>query len=145
MKKIVVLTVLLFTTAGIFAQHATGDNTSAEEFERILKTADRATRDFTNLPPAFSLKKYAPVPQSQGQYGTCVAWSAGYAARTMSFAIQRNLVHADSIKKYVFSPGYLYYKAKSPTDANCSAGTSILTAMQVMSSKVPMLKNETLH
>ena len=128
--------------SGSFAQHAMGDNTSAEEFEKILKTADRATRDFENLPPSFSLKKYAPAPQNQGRYGTCVAWSSAYAARTISYAIQRNVTHADSIKKYTFSPGYLYYKVKPASDADCSAGASILTAMQVMTSNGAMLKKE---
>jgi len=142
MKKILSLTVLLFVAAIVFAQHATGDNTSPEEFERILKTADRATRDFTNLPPSFTLKKYAPVPQNQDPYGTCVAWSSAYAARTISYAIKRNMINADSIKKYAFSPGYLYYKVKAATDVDCSAGASILTAMEVMTSNGAMLKKE---
>lgn len=119
----------------------TGDNTTAEEFDRILKAADRATRDLMSLPPAYSIKKYAPPPQQQGLYGTCVAWSSAYGARTISYAIRNNLLQADSIKKYAFSPGYLYYKVKPATDANCGAGLSILSAMQEMSSQGVLLKN----
>jgi len=141
-KKTILLISSFFAAAGAFSQFATGDNTTAAEFEQILKTADRATRDFMNLPPSWSLKKYAPVPQHQGPYGTCVAWSAGYAARTISFAIQKNMTRADSLKKYAFSPGYLYYKVKPANDIACSAGASILSAMQVMTQNGVMLKNE---
>lgn len=140
--KIILLITSLFTISAVFAQHATGDNTSAEEFAKILKTADRATRDLTDLPASFSLKQFTPTPQNQGDYGTCVAWSSGYAARTISYAIQRNMTNADSIKKYVFSPGYIYYKIKDSTDKNCSKGSSILNAMITMRSTGVMLKKE---
>ncbi|MEO7984228.1 MAG: C1 family peptidase, partial [Bacteroidota bacterium] len=142
MKKTGLLVTALLVAPGLWAQHGSGDNTSAAEFEKILRSADRATRDLLNLPVSFSLKKYTPPPQNQGQYGTCVAWSSAYAARTISFAIQKNITNPDSIKKYVFSPGYLYYKIKATTDVNCSAGASILTAMQVMTSNGALLKNE---
>lgn len=132
----------LFTATGSFAQYATGDNTSAAEFDAILKTADRASRDFMNLPTSFSIKKYAPVPQNQGQYGTCVAWSGAYAARTISYGIQRNLLHTDSIKKYAFSAGYLYYKIKETNDTGCIKGATILNAMKVMTANGAMLKKE---
>lgn len=141
LKFLTGLLALLLGHCELTAQFTTGDNTSAAEFDRILKAADRATRDLTALPPAYSLKKYAPAPQQQGLYGTCVAWSSAYAARTISYAVQKNMQHPDSIKKYAFSPGYLYYKIKPATDANCSAGTSILAAMQEMSSGGAALKN----
>ena len=105
---------------------------SAAEFDAILKSADRATRDLLNLPIAYSLKKYAPPPQNQGQNGTCVAWSSAYAARTISYAFNRNIVNKDSIKKFAFSPGYLYYKVKDAGDEDCMNGTNILKAMKVM-------------
>ncbi|MDZ4794139.1 MAG: C1 family peptidase [Bacteroidota bacterium] len=132
----------LFTATGGSAQYASGDNTSAAEFDAILKTADRASRDFMNLPSSFSLKQYAPVPQNQGQLGTCVAWSGAYAARTISYGIQREMLHADSIKKYAFSAGYLYYKIKEPGDTGCMKGATILNAMKVMTANGAMLKKE---
>ncbi len=142
MKKIVPLLVSIFAVSAIFAQQSTGDNTSPEEFAAILKTADRATRDFVDLPPSFSLKQFTPVPQNQGDYGTCVAWSSAYAARTISYAVQRNMTKPDSIKKYAFSPGYIYYKIKDPADTTCTKGASILRAMKTMSTIGIMLKKE---
>lgn len=132
----------LLAAPGSYAQYATGDNTSAAEFDAILKTADRASRDFMNLPASFSIKRYAPVPQNQGQYGTCVAWSGAYAARTISYGIQRNFTQADSIKKYAFSAGYLYYKIKEAGDTGCMKGATILNAMKVMTANGAMLKKE---
>ena len=142
MKKTLLLATSLFVVSSIFSQYATGDNTSEEEFEKILKAAERATRDLTNLPTSFSIKKYAPIPQNQGIYGTCVAWSSAYAARTISYAIKRNLTNADSLTKYAFSPGYIYYKIKDAGDDDCKKGSSILTAMTVMTSDGAMLKKE---
>jgi C1A family cysteine protease len=142
MKK-VFLAAGLFLTTVVSAQFATGDNTTAAEFDAILKSADRATRDLVNLPSAYSaLKKYAPTPQNQGQNGTCVAWSSAYAARTISYAFSRNIVNKDSIKKFAFSPGYLYYKVKDAGDADCMKGTNILKAMKVMTADGIMLKKE---
>jgi len=142
MKKIILLAAGLFVVSSILSQYATGDNTSEEEFEKILKAAERATRDLTNLPASFSIKKYAPIPLNQGILGTCVAWSSAYAARTISYAIKKNMTNADSLTKYAFSPGYMYYKIKDTGDNDCKKGSSILTAMTVMTSEGAMLKNE---
>jgi len=142
MKKIFPFLLSLLVAVASSAQKATGDNTSPEDFAAILKTADRASRDLVDLPPSFSLKKFAPIPQNQGDYGTCVAWSSAYAARTISYALQRNMTNADSIKKYVFSPGYIYYKIKDSADKDCTKGSSILNAMKTMSSTGIMLKKE---
>ena len=96
-KSLLFVTTCLVMTA-IYAQHpAMGDNTSAADYAKVLKAADRATRDLTDIPSSFSLKKYAPTPMNQGRYGTCVAWSSGYAARTISYAIQKNMTNKDSI------------------------------------------------
>ena len=119
-----------------------GDNTSGSDFAKVLKAAERATRDLDDLPVSYSLKKYTPTPMSQGVYGTCVAWSSGYAARTVSYAIQRKMTDKDSINKYAFSAGYLYYKIKGRDDVNCRRGTNINQAMGAMSKTGIMLRNE---
>jgi len=111
---------------------STGDNTTDEEFKSILKVATRATRDLTDLPSNFSLKKYAPPVKQQGEYATCVAWSSAYAARTVSYAVRKNFTSQDSIIKYSFSPSYLYSKIKRPSDGECRIGSSIVTALKLM-------------
>lgn len=142
MRKIIVLAIFFLINSWANAQHASGDNTTDAEFDAILKSPDRTTRDIPTFPPLFSIKKYTPIPLSQDPYQTCVAWSSTYAARTISYAIKRNITNPDSINKIAFSPEYVYYKVKQPTDADCSAGGNILSAMQVMTSNGAMLKKE---
>src|SRR5690242_7090499 len=83
-----------------------GDNTDAKELDRIARPAERATRDMENPPASFSLKRFAPPVGDQGEHGTCVAWSSSYAARTISYCIQRNMTDPDKIRSVSFSPGY---------------------------------------
>lgn len=142
MKILLSLAVSLCIASTGICQFSTGDKTSPEEFEAILKSANRATRDLADLPTAFSLKNFTPTPQNQGDNGTCVAWSSAYAARTISLAIQRNISILDSINNYAFSPGYIYYKIKPATDSTCSSGASILTAMKTMTGNGAILKKE---
>jgi hypothetical protein len=108
----------------------TGDDTTPAEFNKILRSSGRASRDLMDLPSTVSLKNYAPPVRDQGQYGTCVAWSSAYAARTISYAIRTGLNHADSIAKYSFSPGHLYSRIKRQNDVLCKIGSSIYAAMQ---------------
>jgi hypothetical protein len=56
------------------------------------------------LPEAVSLLRYAPERGDQGQQGSCVAWSSGYAAQTILFSAA---THADP-NQIKFSPSYLY-------------------------------------
>src|SRR5271154_7515936 len=81
---------LLTVNAQTTRRYFTGDNTSENEFNKISKSAQRVSRALGNMPPSFSLKQFAPVPRDQGEHGTCVAWSTGYAARTISYCIAHN-------------------------------------------------------
>jgi hypothetical protein len=49
-------------------------------YDTIPMQATLLTRDYQVLPQSASLKAYCPTPGSQGQYGTCVAWSTAYGA-----------------------------------------------------------------
>ena len=137
-----VLFLMLFIQFDSRAQYGFGDNTTEKQFRTILKAADRASRDITELPSSFSLKKYAPSVGHQHLYGTCVAWSTSYAARTISYAIKKNLTNTEAIDKIAFSPGYIYYKIKRPEDLNCTMGSAITQAMQVMRETGNIFKSE---
>ncbi len=119
-----------------------GDNTSETEFNNIPKSVRRITRDIENLPDSFSLKDYAPVPGFQGNYGTCVAWSTGYAARTISYCIQHNITDKNLIKTFSFSPNYLYFYVKNPADNTCEMGAKIEPALKILSNKGDLLLSE---
>ena len=66
------------------------------------------TRDYTVLPKAYSLKKYCPIPQSQGPHGTCTSWATTYAARTICEAISNGWTNKDSITTEAFAPIFIY-------------------------------------
>ena len=44
-------------------------------YQKVTKLPTPNMRSAEDLPPQFSLRKYTPTVQSQGNYGTCVAWS----------------------------------------------------------------------
>jgi C1A family cysteine protease len=76
------------------------------------------------LPEATSLLKFAPSRKNQGQQGSCVAWSAAYAARTILEASSAG-VEPNSI---AFSPSYLYNQIHLP---DCQ-GALLPDAMKTM-------------
>ncbi|MCW3093223.1 MAG: cysteine protease [Ferruginibacter sp.] len=120
----------------------TGDNTDENEFNKISKSAQRATRDLSDLPSSASIKEYAPVPGHQGEHGTCVAWSTCYAARTISYCIQHQITDTAKIRAAAFSPDYLYYYIKKPGDDNCLLGAKIEPALKILSDKGDVLLSE---
>lgn len=121
----------------------TGDKTDETNFNKISKSAPRTTRGAENLPSSYSLKSFAPPVGDQGDHGTCVAWSAGYAARTISFCIQHQITDPQKIKDAAFSPGYLYYYVKTTGDDQCTGGAKIEAALKVLADTgdVPVFEN----
>jgi hypothetical protein len=55
-----------------------------------------------------SVKKWAPTPKSQGQYGTCAAWATGFCARTILEAQKNGWTDKTEIDKNVFAYGFIY-------------------------------------
>ncbi len=76
------------------------------------------------LPERTSLEKFCPTRRNQEQQGSCVAWSAAYAARTILEAASTN---ADP-NSFAFSPSYLYNQIHLP---NCQ-GALLPDAMKTM-------------
>jgi len=69
----------------------------AEVFEPLATT-------YAGLPPAVSLKQYAPRPLHQGRQGSCVGWASAYGART----ILHSRATGQDPNRVAFSPAYLY-------------------------------------
>lgn len=98
------------------------------------------TRDYTVLPKKYSLKQYCPEPKSQGQFGTCTAWSTTYAARTICEAVSNGWTNMDSITQEAFSPIFIYKQLN--TLPNCDKGTSVAEALGLLKSKgAPKLRS----
>ncbi|GAA4418508.1 hypothetical protein GCM10023187_51990 [Nibrella viscosa] len=85
------------------------------------------------LPPAYSLKEYAPAIGNQGKFGTCTAWSTAYYMRTMIEARTQNLRgNRSAIEAIRFSPTYIYEKIKQRTDNACQRGSFPADALDAM-------------
>lgn len=106
-----------------------------EAYSATPQKATLLTRDFATMPTSASLKKYCPVPGDQGTYGTCVAWSSTYAARSIIEAIRHNWTDPEVIKKEAFAPGYTYYYTKDAGDTNCTDGTRLGEALALHKSR----------
>ncbi len=78
------------------------------------------------LPERVDLRQYCPTVKNQGQQGSCVAWAAAYAGRTIIEA-QRTGQNADDI---AFSPSFMYNQIKIK-NSNCQ-GSYIKRAMDNM-------------
>jgi C1A family cysteine protease len=140
MKRLYLLIIYIVLPAYIFSQvednKGTGLNFNDAQYEKDLKKAT-LTRSLygSSLPSSASLKKYAPTPQSQGSYGTCVAWSSAFCAFTITEAKNNDWTDKTVIDANTFSPGFLYNQIKSTSDVGCTYGTSISDALEIMKTK----------
>lgn len=95
--------------------------------------------NYDDLPPAVSLKQYAPTPGYQGPYGTCAGWSTAYSARTILEAL-KNLWDSEKADSNAFSPSFVYNQISSGTD--CKGGTSLTQALDVLREQGGVKLNE---
>lgn len=88
--------------------------------------------DYEAMPSGVSMRKFAPTPQNQGAYGTCVGWSTAYAALTIMMAQHQNWTNQVLITENAFSPFFIYEQAKSINDIYCQEGTSLYNALEII-------------
>jgi C1A family cysteine protease len=112
-------------------------------YSQLPRKAPLANRAYEGLPRAFSLKEYAPLPGDQNDYGTCVAWAAAYAARTISESVALDRKNPVDTTRNAFSPVYIYRTIR-PDDSECLQGAQISWALDLMkdSGAVKMLDIE---
>ena len=130
-----IFTLFLSTELTHSSEYGTGLVFDDEAYKKIPKTANRLKRDYSHLPSRVSLKKYAPTPGDQGQYGTCVAWSAGYHARTIAESIRLDRTNRFSSNNNTFSPWHLYALSKKLAGnnfINCKKGMPVDWALKAM-------------
>jgi hypothetical protein len=112
MKKKIALflfLICLFSGQFLFAQtYPTGAIIDPAIYDSVPQKAVQLSRSYTSIPAAYSLKQYAPTPNSQGRYGTCVGWATAYAARTIAESIAINRTNRTLITQNVFSPLFVY-------------------------------------
>jgi hypothetical protein len=102
-----------------------------EAYSNLPRLASLSSRSYEGLPLSFSLKQYAPLAGDQTGYNTCVAWAAGYAARTICESVVLNRKNQTETTQNVFSPVHIY-KNINPDDLECTYGTQIYRALDMM-------------
>lgn len=127
MKIIFILSLL--TSVNVLAASGKGLIFDDFAYQQVLLKAS-LTRGLYVVPSKrFSLKKYSPIPKSQGDTGTCTAWATAYSARTISEAKRHGWNNKSFITRQAFSPGFLYNLIRSSHDYTCSKGASITNAL----------------
>jgi len=106
---------------------ATGANFDIKKYSATEIYEPLADNKSAPLPESISLLKYAPKRLNQGQQGSCVAWAAAYAARSIMRARESGLDPNSS----TFSPSFLYNQIALE---GCQ-GAYLPEAMKVMQGK----------
>jgi hypothetical protein len=131
MKKIFAAAFFFCAFGSVFSQtYGRGVILDQVQYEKIPRKALQISRSYTALPPSVSLKNYAPIPGSQGQYGACTGWAAAYAARTIAESAALNRTDKGLITNQVFSPAFVYKSISN--DPACMQGTHIPDALDLM-------------
>ncbi|MDR2500315.1 MAG: C1 family peptidase [Treponema sp.] len=122
---------LLASAAPLFPQeYPRGAILDEARYNSLPRKAAQISRGIDRLPQSASLKQYAPNPGNQGRYGTCTAWAAAYAARTIAESVALNRRDRHHISGSVFSPAFIYRSISD--DPLCQRGTAISRALDVM-------------
>lgn len=126
---ILVITCLAITLISVSAEgHGKGAILDQALYDSLPRKARQVARAYRDLPQAVSLKEYAPEPGDQGSYGTCVAWSTAYGARTIVESLAKNRRESPLSTANAFSPAFVY-KNVSPEDILCANGLPISSAL----------------
>jgi len=126
----------LFVFAQVEDNPGTGLNFNDEQYgEDLMKAPLTRSLYGSSLPSSASLKKWAPTPKSQGNFGTCVGWSSAFCAFTILEAKKNGWTDKTTIDANTFSPGFVYKQIKMSSDHSCKIGSSISDAMEIMKTK----------
>jgi len=107
-KKFLILP-LFFLLFPLFGQtYSMGAILDPVRYEQTDAKPILVTRNYSSLPSAFSFKQYSPIPESQGDYGTCTGWATAFAARTISESAALNRTNREQTSNNVFSPIHAY-------------------------------------
>ncbi|TAF74035.1 MAG: peptidase C1 [Bacteroidetes bacterium] len=102
---------------------ATGAEMKQEVFDQA-EVFEPLYPETNTLPERVSLEQFCPKRLNQGSQGSCVAWSSGYAARTI-LESQAKKINPNDVR---FSPSFLYNQIKLD---GCQ-GSYVVRAMENM-------------
>lgn len=109
------------------------------EYENLPTKARLTTANYRAVGNKASLLKYAPTPKSQGQYGTCTAWAAGFCGRTILEAQRQGWTKKSTIDDNAFSPGFIYRVTSPKSNCNGAYVSDCLKNLKTVG--IPKLKD----
>jgi hypothetical protein len=111
-------------------------------YDSLPQKAVQVSKAYETLPQTVSLKSFAPFAGDQGDYGTCVAWSSAYAARTILESVTLNRQDRLLSTANVFSPNFVYKSLfifnGQPDDPEGEGGAAVAWALTFMRDKGPV-------
>ncbi|MDW8296645.1 MAG: C1 family peptidase [Raineya sp.] len=113
------------------AQTRMGCKIDTSTYFRSVLPAYNALRGDEILPKAISLKNFCPTPRNQGEYGTCVAWTSAYYARSIMLA-QNYVWERKDLDTKAGSPFFVYEHIKAYSDKNCQEGAGLIVALEAL-------------
>lgn len=147
MNRLLLLIIFVTSCIASFAQEPeywTGLVEDREAYQKIPMKVTLLKRDYQVLPSSVSLRQYCPPAASQGDHGTCTAWSTTYAARTIAEAVKWGWTDQKIIQEEAFAPIFVYAEVKNQDgkDSECRSGIGINKALQALKDKgAPKLKS----
>ena len=118
MKRILIVTALIVCSNTLYSQGFNWSEEIEQEFKNNVPEL-KVTRSV--FPSEYSLEKYLPSRQYQGNTAMCMAYSLA-VGRTILFAKNNNLTDIEEIDKHIFSPFFSYILAMDESDINCDLG-----------------------
>lgn len=139
-KSIFLLTMLIVSTANLFAQRATGLTFDKAKFNKIssFPNPNQGEKSLSSLPLSSDLSEFVPPICNQGKTQSCVAWSTAYNAYTIQYAYKNNIRDTEQLSKIALSAMFPY-KQISP---DCNNGSSIEAVAEKIISNGNVLYSE---
>lgn len=128
---IYVISLFIFYSSNAQTKHATGLLFDPEKYSKI-ETVSPALKFNDAEKTSYSLKEYCPTPGTQGAIGSCTSWASGYAALTISYAIQNEIKNTIEITNNAKSALYIFNQIKS---GSCSDGAYVENALKLIKQK----------
>lgn len=126
------ISLLLFSNYLLGQQiHGTGLMFDKEIYKKV-EIISPALKFNDEIKDKYSLKNFCPTPGNQGSLGTCASWATGYAALTISNAIDNDFLTPYKINQNIKSPLYIYNQIKLN---NSCKGAYIENALKLVKTK----------
>ncbi|MFN3315228.1 MAG: C1 family peptidase [Raineya sp.] len=123
--------VMFLCVFSAYSQTRMGCKLDKNAYENILPSYN-PLRGEQKIPEMYSLKKFVPKPQNQGDYGTCVAWTSAYYARSIMLAQKNFWENSKEINEKAGSPFFVYEQIKSYSDTQCQEGAGLIVALEAL-------------